>query len=174
MNDVLGDIKNRMKVESGKIPFDSYTMYYVAQSLYQMGGKIWQDGYPLIRKAIVDSQVRKGSGAADIGSWSGKRVSGKAGQMYATSVGVFALNIPNRFLPILQEGKGSGKRKTIRRAIRLLPSGDKTKLAMKDSKTSGDSTDAAGKTDSPVRLALKTSPAAIGDAHSKERKALTE
>ena len=178
MNEVLGDIKTRMKVESGKIPFDSYTMYYVAQSLYQMGGKVWQEGYPLIRKAIVDSQVRKGGsgGAADIGSWGGRRVSGKPGQMYGTSVAVFALNIPNRFLPILQEGKTGGKRKGIRRAIKLAPADEKTKLAdnKEASKTPVVSKNTDGKADSPVKLALTIRRDATSDAHSKKRKALTK
>ena len=176
MNEVLSDIKTRMKVENGRIPFDPYTMYYVAQSLYQMGGKVWQEGYPLIRKAIVDSQTRKGGAAADIGSWGGRRVSGKPGQMYGTSVAVFALNIPNRFLPILQEGKSSGKRKSIRRATRPIHADEKTKLAKskKDSKTLVVSKNSDGKADSPVKLAITIHRDATSDSHGKKRKALTE
>ena len=34
-----------------------------------------------------------------------RHVSGKPGQLYGTAVGVFILSMPNRYLPILQEGK---------------------------------------------------------------------
>lgn len=110
MQGVLDDIGNRMKVEPGKVPFDAYTMYYVSQALYQVGGKPWRDGYPKIRDALVKTQNRgtsQGAGrtGSDYGSWVGGRVGGKPGQLWGTSVAVFALNIPNRYLPILQQGK---------------------------------------------------------------------
>ena len=35
-------------------PFDAYTIYYVGQALYQVGGKRWKECYPLLRDAIVD------------------------------------------------------------------------------------------------------------------------
>ena len=37
--------------------------------------------------------------------WEGGRVGGRPGQLFGTSVAVFALSIPNRYLPILQEGE---------------------------------------------------------------------
>jgi len=168
INGVLDDIKTRMKTSPGQIPFDAYTMLYVSQALYQVGGKVWQDGYPLIRKAIVETQAGKGaSGSTDRGSWSGKRVGGTSGKMFGTSVAVFTLNIPNRFLPILQEGKGAGRRGGIRRASAEL-GGGKIRLAMKSD------ADKDRKDESPVRLAAKTSRAATSDGYSKNRKALTE
>ena len=104
MQGVLGDIAKRMEIKPGHVPFDAYTMYYVSQALYQVGGKQWRDGYPRIRDALVKSQ----SG----GSWAGGRVGGKPGQLFGTAVAVFALNIPNRYLPILQQGKiGLGTRR---------------------------------------------------------------
>ena len=112
---VLYDIGNRMKVQPGHVPFDAYTMYYVSQALYQIGGKQWRDGYPRIRDALVKSQNRQsGTGPRDdltYGSWAGGRVGGKPGLLWGTSVAVFSLNIPNRYLPILQQGKlGLGTR----------------------------------------------------------------
>ncbi len=41
----------------------------------------------------------------DHGARGGGRVGGKDGELYATSVGCFILAIPNRYLPILQEGR---------------------------------------------------------------------
>ncbi len=99
MDEVLKDVKNsnEMKVRPGNIPLDAYTMYYVAQGLYQVGGERWKEGYPLIRDAIAKSQGKDGS-------WNTNRVGGKPGQLFGTSVSVFTLSIPNRYLPILQEG----------------------------------------------------------------------
>ncbi|MDP6634506.1 MAG: squalene--hopene cyclase [Phycisphaerae bacterium] len=178
INGVLEDIETRMKIEPGRVPFDAYTMYYVSQALYQVGGKAWQDGYPKIRKALVDSQALKSKsstvGDESNGSWGGKRVGGKSGQMFGTAVAVFTLNIPNRFLPILQEGKTSGRRRSIRRASNPTPVGGKVKVVMKDVNEPDASDKGAGKKDSPVRLAVKSSRAATSDGHSKNRKALTE
>ena len=119
MQGVLGDITTKMKVTKGRVPFDAYTMYYVSQALYQVGGKTWQEGYPKIRKALVDSQSRQagGGGTSVQGSWSDSRLGGKPGQCLGTAVAVFALNIPNRYLPILQQGKaGTGRRAAAPRA----------------------------------------------------------
>ena len=107
MQGVLGDIKNRMKIQLGHVPFDAYTMYYLSQALYQVGGKQWQEGYPRIRKALVQSQNRQE------GSWVGGRVGGKPGQLFGTAVAVFALNIPNRYLPILQQVKTKPRTRSI-------------------------------------------------------------
>ena len=75
---------------------DAYTMYYVAQALYQVGGEPWRRSYPLLRDRIVRTQVMA-QGNAQFGSWQG--------DLYMTSVCCFVLAIPNRYLPILQEGK---------------------------------------------------------------------
>ena len=47
------------------------------------------------------------------GLWHGRRVGGKPGDLYGTSVGCFILAMPNRYLPILQEGKIEGSEETI-------------------------------------------------------------
>ena len=41
----------------------------------------------------------------DVGDTGNGRLSGKPAELYATSVACFVLAIPNRYLPILQEGK---------------------------------------------------------------------
>jgi hypothetical protein len=96
-------IKTKMEIKEGELPLNGYTMYYVAQGLYQVGGARWRDYYPLIRDAIVKSQVKSG-GPEVRGSWNGGYVKGVPGLLFGTSVGVFALSIPNRYLPILQQG----------------------------------------------------------------------
>lgn len=92
----------------GNMPFDAYTLYYVGQALYQVNGEYWQESYPKLRDYLVESQVTE---KTNVGAWrdngarGGGKVGGKDGELYATSVSCFILAIPNRYLPILQEGK---------------------------------------------------------------------
>jgi len=91
---------------SGRLPFDAYTLYYVGQALYQVGGDPWKECYPILRDHLVAGQRRDANNPAQDGYWeAGGHVSGKPGQLYGTAVGCFILAIPNRYLPILQEGK---------------------------------------------------------------------
>ena len=99
---------------SGEVPFDAYTLYYVGQAIYQSGGESWRTNYPVLRDNLIDSQVRKPENPAEDGSWREIRwVHGKQGQLYGTAVACFVLAIPNRFLPILQEGKIEGLREKL-------------------------------------------------------------
>ena len=43
-------------------PFDAYTLYYVAQALYQVGGEPWKKGYPRLRDAVVAGQIQRAAG----------------------------------------------------------------------------------------------------------------
>jgi hypothetical protein len=99
------------------MPFDAYTLYYVGQALYQVNGDYWKVNYPKLRDYLVDSQVLDANNGQNHGAWrdhgarGGGRVGGKDGELYATSVACFILAIPNRYLPILQEGKIESFRK---------------------------------------------------------------
>jgi hypothetical protein len=96
---------------NGHMPFDAYTLYYVGQALYQVGGDSWKKDYPVLRDYLVRSQVLDAGNNAVHGAWhdrgarSGGRVGGQPGDLYGTSVACFILAMPNRYLPILQEGK---------------------------------------------------------------------
>ncbi len=95
----------------GTMPFDAYTLYYVGQALYQVGGPSWQEAYPVLRDYLVNSQVLDADSPVRHGHWmdrgcmAGGRVSGRPGELFGTAVACFILAIPNRYLPILQEGK---------------------------------------------------------------------
>lgn len=95
----------------GRMPFDAYTLYYVGQALYQVGGNYWQQNYPRLRDLLVKSQVVDEKNESNHGTWhdrglrGGGRVGGRPGQLYATATACFILAIPNRYLPILQDGK---------------------------------------------------------------------
>jgi hypothetical protein len=114
MEAVVTKAQKELKVDAGtgKLPLDAYTMYYVGQAAYQRGGKDWSGLYPFLRDAIVKAQVRAKGDSKVQGVWhDNRRVSGKPGDLYATSVGCFVLAMPNRYLPILQEGKIEGLKK---------------------------------------------------------------
>jgi hypothetical protein len=90
----------------GRMGLDSYTLYYVAQAMYQVGGTSWRDLYPTLRDHVVSAQTQTPGDVHTDGVWHDTmRVSGVPGDLYATSVACFVLAIPNRYLPILQEGR---------------------------------------------------------------------
>ena len=113
MDFIVEQVKRLPKPQrvNGNMPFDAYTLYYVGQALYQVGGEHWRQAYPTLRDYLVESQVVDLQHAAQHGAWrdngaqGGGRISGKPGELFATSVACFILAIPNRYLPILQEGK---------------------------------------------------------------------
>ncbi len=47
----------KARSRDGRLPFDPYTMYYVGQALYQVGGTHWQEGYPILRDQLIASQI---------------------------------------------------------------------------------------------------------------------
>jgi hypothetical protein len=105
VNAAIAAIK-QPKVHNGHLPLDAYTLNYVGQSLYQVGGPGWKQHYPQLRDAVTGSQVIDPKNPANDGKWeAGSHVNGKPGDLYGTAVAVFVLSIPNRYLPILQEGR---------------------------------------------------------------------
>jgi len=116
----IGKINIRKKpngdfYHDGHLPagFDSYTLYYVGQALYQSGGEDWKGFYPKLREALVAGQLHDPKkDPKQHGRWNDDtRVSGPGSPLYATSVSCFILAIPNRYLPILQEGRIEGIRR---------------------------------------------------------------
>jgi hypothetical protein len=112
MDFLVEQIKRLPKPQrNGNMPFDAYTLYYIGQALYQVGGDPWRQAYPTLRDFLAESQLISLQTPAQHGMWrdngahGGSRVSGKPGELYGTSVACFILAIPNRYLPILQEGK---------------------------------------------------------------------
>ncbi|HTI50509.1 MAG TPA: squalene--hopene cyclase [Planctomycetaceae bacterium] len=90
----------------GRIPLGAYSLYYVGQALYQVGGQPWRDCYPPLREALVASQQLATGDPRQDGAWEDAvHLSGQPGRLYGTAVGCFVLAIPNRYLPILQEGR---------------------------------------------------------------------
>jgi hypothetical protein len=67
-----------------------YGNYYATQAMFIAGGDYWKKWWPAISSDLVKKQGKDGS-------WSGE-----AGQEFATAMGCIILQIPNRYLPILQ------------------------------------------------------------------------
>lgn len=67
-----------------------YGNYYAVQAMFIAGGKYWRQWWPAIRK---DLKAKQGSN----GAWTGG-----AGREYATAMACIILQVPNRYLPILQ------------------------------------------------------------------------
>jgi hypothetical protein len=105
MDVITEAVKQLKQTRSGELPLDAYTLYYVGQAIYQVGGQHWQQCYPILRDQLVASQSRD-SDPRRGGQWRDtKHLGGKPAELYGTSVGCFILAIPNRYLPILQEGR---------------------------------------------------------------------
>ncbi|MBN2473235.1 MAG: squalene--hopene cyclase [Pirellulales bacterium] len=104
--EVIGkEIREKTRGRSSNAPFDAYTLYYLGQALYQVGGKHWREHYPPLRDALIACQVQSDDPSED-GKWRAHgRVGGKPGDLYMTGAACFILAMPNRYLPILQEGK---------------------------------------------------------------------
>src|SRR5262249_29673294 len=79
-----------------------YSVYYCAQATFQLGDNYWKSFRPKLHEVLFRNQ-------ADNGSWNGDGV----GPSYATAMGVLALAVEYRYLPIYQRGEDE-KEKTER------------------------------------------------------------
>lgn len=69
-----------------------YGNYYATQAMFMYGGDAWEAYWPAIRRVLLARQDK------NTGSWSGE-----TGPVYATSMALIMLQVPNRLLPILQK-----------------------------------------------------------------------
>jgi hypothetical protein len=113
--EAVRNMSNPSDPKKGPLPLDEqffpYAIYYIGQALYQVGGNDWQTCYPLLRDYLVQNQIHSTQPETD-GMWEARgSIRERPGQMYMTAVACFVLAMPNRYLPILQEGKISTLRK---------------------------------------------------------------
>lgn len=85
-----------------------YGLYYNAQAMFQLGDNYWSTYRPMLHELLLKSQV-------DNGSWYGRDGEARmVGPNYTTAMGVLALTVEYRFLPIYQRGDepadGDGKK----------------------------------------------------------------
>ena len=109
--EIIESAVHEMEKQIGILSLHPDTNYYVAQALYQVGGESWQRCYPVLRDRLISSQMHENNPENDGGWRPSGHVGGKPGVLYQTAVACFILAIPNRYLPILQEGRIDSLRK---------------------------------------------------------------
>ncbi|MBI4601725.1 MAG: terpene cyclase/mutase family protein [Planctomycetes bacterium] len=72
--------------------FPFYAHYYCAQAMFQAGGRRWSDYFTWIRRKLLEHQKRDGSWPASL----------RENDVQCTAMALIILQLPNRFLPILE------------------------------------------------------------------------
>jgi hypothetical protein len=75
---------------TGRFSHYYYGHYYAVQAMFLAGGQYWEQWYPQIRHELLEQQTPDGGWSSD------------HGDVYATSMALLILQIPNRLLPIFQ------------------------------------------------------------------------
>ena len=76
---------------AGRSAFYYYGAYYSTQAMFSAGGEMWKKWYSGIAKELLAKQ-------SSSGSWSG----GRGGEVYSTGMALIALQLPYRYLPVLE------------------------------------------------------------------------
>jgi len=99
--------EDKPPVPSNHVPFDAYTLYYLSQALYQRGGDDWRIGFTVLRDVLVNRQRIEPRNPTVHGAWESNTwwMREKGSMFYGTAIACFVLAMPNRYLPILQEGR---------------------------------------------------------------------
>jgi squalene cyclase len=75
-----------------------YSIYYGAQATFQLGDNYWSAYKPRLHEVLLSNQTYTGS-------WTGGDSDSYYGPAYTTAMGVLALTVEYRFLPIYQRGE---------------------------------------------------------------------
>ncbi len=82
-----------------------YGLYYCSQAMFQLGDNHWTTYRDVLHKLLLRNQQENGS-------WTGRDVeASRAGPNYTTAMGILALTVEYRFLPIYQRGDDAEKGK---------------------------------------------------------------
>ena len=77
-----------------------YTAYYSAQAMFQLAGNYWDFYRPRLHQILFDQQQGNGS-------WLSNEIAGPA---YCTAMGILALTVEYRLLPIYQRDEAAAKK----------------------------------------------------------------
>lgn len=77
-----------------------YAIYYCSQAAFQLGGNYWNSFRPKLHQVLLNNQSSNGA-------WSGPRNADGYGPNYGTAMGVLALTVEYRYLPIYQRSEES-------------------------------------------------------------------
>ncbi len=90
----LGYLKKRLKgATSGRVfgGHQFYSMLYMSQAMYLSSEENWNFYFPMCSKTLLSTQAKNGS-------WMGDGM----GEVYGTAIGLMVLQLPYKYLPILQ------------------------------------------------------------------------
>ena len=87
---LVGYCRGKVRVDGGGGHY-YYTHFYMAQGMYQRGGRDWKEYFPKIRERLLQTQNPDGS-------WMGDSV----GTTYGTAIATITLQLPFGYLPICQ------------------------------------------------------------------------
>lgn len=73
-----------------------YSAYYCSQAMFQLGGKHWDEFYPVLLNTMADNQSPNGSWDLEANQ------DGVFGHTYSTSLAILSLTPPYQLLPIYQ------------------------------------------------------------------------
>ena len=77
--------------------FYFYGNYYAVQALFFRGGRDWREYYPMVRDELVSNQSVDERSSTPVGAWPCE-----VGPAFTAAVGAIILQVPYRYLPILQ------------------------------------------------------------------------
>ena len=89
--------KYLLKNYRAKNAFPYYADYYCTQAMFQAGGPYWREYFPYIRSKLLKKQCSNGSW--NKGSWN---KGSNGGPPQATAMALIILQIPYRYLPIVE------------------------------------------------------------------------
>ena len=84
-------MRNKRYINNQGVGHYWYGHYYAVQAIYLAGGKYWKEWFPAIRDELINQQH------AD-GKWMSPH-----GEVYASSMALIIIQVPNRYLPIFQK-----------------------------------------------------------------------
>jgi hypothetical protein len=91
-----------MRAKPNRGDVNMYYWYYGTLSMYQYGGKPWQEWNETLRDLLIADQVKSGANA---GSWDPTCRWGRyGGRVYSTALCTLCLEVYYRFLPLYQMG----------------------------------------------------------------------
>ena len=76
-------------------PMPYYSMYYATQAAFQAGDPAWPPVWKVTLDRLLGSQMKDGG-------WPQSRNGEEPGRVYATSMAVLTMSVPQRLLPIYQ------------------------------------------------------------------------
>ena len=72
-----------------------YGAFHCSQAMFQLGGKYWDQFFPILVEALLTNQQVDGS-------WPPELREKAYGSCYSTSLSILSMSVPNQILPIFQ------------------------------------------------------------------------